>query len=125
MLGFQFENLVLRNRHLIMQRLRVRPEDVIADNPYYQRQTTRHKGCQIDYLIQTKLNTLFVCEIRFSKNDIRSNVIQEVREKIQRLVIPKGFSCVPVLIYMGGITSEIIDSEFFIECIDFSEYLNG
>ncbi|MHB1946834.1 MAG: ATP-binding protein [Gammaproteobacteria bacterium] len=124
-LGLQFENLVLRNRHLIFEKLNIKPEDIIADNPYYQRTTKRSAGCQIDYLIQTKLNTLFICEIKFSKNAIGSDVIHDVRDKIHRLVIPKGFSCVPVLIHINGITDELDDSKYFIECIDFSLYLTS
>lgn len=124
MLGLQFENLVLRNRHLILEKLNIRPEDVIADNPYYQRPTKKHAGCQVDYLIQTKLNTLFICEIKFSKNEVGSDVIMEVRDKIRRLVVPRGFSCVPILIHINGVTSEVEESEYFIDCIDFSVYLN-
>ncbi len=123
MLGLQFENLVLRNRHLIQQQLNIKPSDIVCDNPFYQRATQRIPGCQIDYLIQTKLNTLFLCEIKFSKNPINTSVIREVKTKIDRLAFPKGFSCVPVLIHIGGISDELDDNDYFFKCIDFSEFL--
>ena len=40
--------------------------DMAADNPFFQNTTTRQKGCQIDFLIQTKFKALYVFEIRFS-----------------------------------------------------------
>jgi len=123
MLGLQFENLVLRNRELIQIKLNINPSNIVCDNPYYQRATKRAAGCQIDYLIQTKLNTLFLCEIRFSKNPITTSVIKEVQKKIDRLVIPRGFSCVPVLIHINGISDELDDSDYFFKCIDFSDFL--
>ena len=66
MLSLQLENLVLLNRNLILDKLKIQYESVMNDDPYFQRGTKEVKGCQIDYLIQTRTNTLFVCEIRFS-----------------------------------------------------------
>ncbi len=59
-MGLQFENLVLNNRDQVLKLLNIRSEDVIADNPFLQKQTTRQKGCQIDYLIQTKFKNLYL-----------------------------------------------------------------
>jgi len=123
MMGLQFENLILNNRKLIHKKLRIHPEDIIADNPYFQRKNARQKGCQIDYLIQTKFNTLFVCEIKFSKKEIKPIVTSEVQEKIKRFSVPRGFSCVPVLIHVNGITEKLEEADYFIECIDFSEFI--
>ena len=58
-MALQFENLVLNNKSYIKQVLNIQPDEVIVDNPYFQRSTTRQPGCQIDYLIQTKFNTLY------------------------------------------------------------------
>ncbi len=38
-LGLQFENIVLRNRHFVFQLLSIDPNDVIYDNPFFQRKT--------------------------------------------------------------------------------------
>ena len=37
----------------------------------------KYPGCQIDYMIQTKYNALYIVEIKFSKNSISSDVINE------------------------------------------------
>lgn len=122
-MGFQFETLVLNNRRLIQKELRVSPEDIIVDNPYYQRKSKRGPGCQIDYLIQTRTNTLFVFEIKFSRRPITKSIIKEVQKKIESLVIPRNFACVPVLIHVNGVDDEVVESEFFYKIIDFAEIL--
>jgi len=114
---------ILNNRKLIHQKLRIHPEDIVADNPYYQRQNARNKGCQIDYLIQTRFNTLFVCEIKFSKDEIKTPVISEVKDRINRLAVPRGYSCLPVLIHINGVTKNVMEADYFLECIDFSEFI--
>ncbi len=120
-MGLQFENLVLNNRTLIHQALNILPEDIVTENPFYQRKTLRVPGCQIDYMIQTRFNTLYLCEIKFSKNVIGSSVISEVKEKMKSLKYPKGFSCRPVLIHVNGVSEDVVDSDFFAGIIDFSQ----
>ncbi len=122
-MGFQFENLVLANRKWILEQLGLRPEDVLSDNPYFQRKTQKQQGCQIDYLIQTRFNTLFVCEVKFSKKEISSQVLKEVEQKIRRLSIPKGYSCNPVLIHVNGVSDAVADDGFFSHIIDLTEQL--
>jgi len=91
-MGYQFENLVLKNRKRIFNILGINPAHIVANNPFYQRKTTRQQGCQIDFLIQTRFNTLFVCEIKFSVHELDMRVIKEVEEKIKRISKPRGFS---------------------------------
>ncbi|NGX34397.1 MAG: hypothetical protein K1060chlam1_00750 [Candidatus Anoxychlamydiales bacterium] len=123
-LGLQFENLVLNNRNFILKALNLKKDDIIYDNPFFQRKTNRQKGCQIDYLIQTKLNTLYVCEIKFSKNEIKPNIISQVKEKISRISLPRGFACIPILIHVSDIDEAVIESNYFGKIINFSDLLN-
>ncbi|MDR3477633.1 MAG: ATP-binding protein [Gammaproteobacteria bacterium] len=117
-MGLQFENLVLNNRRYIYEVLGVSPDDVVSENPFFQTPTSRQPGCQIDYLIQTKFNTLYICEIKFSKNAIGMDVIHEVQQKIDRLKRPKGFSCRPVLIHVNGISEDVAESNYFSSIVD-------
>lgn len=123
MMGLQFENLVLKNRKKIWDRLGVRPIDIVADNPYFQKRSSTKKGCQIDYLIQTRFNTLFACEIKFSLHPLRKEIISEMKEKLSCLNLPKRFSCFPVLIHVNGVSESVEESNYFIEIIDFSDLL--
>lgn len=122
-IGLQFENLVLENRSQIADFLNIRAEDIVVDNPYIQRPSKSQQGCQIDYLIQTKAKNLYVCEIKFSRDNISSKVISDVRTKINRLKVPRGYSVLPVLIHISGVSNHVVESEYFYETIDFSEFL--
>lgn len=121
--GFQFENLVLSNRRRVLELLHIDPHDVVWDNPYFQEPTKKHKGCQIDYLIQTRDMTLYLCEIKFSKNPISGEVIGEVEDKMKALSLPKGFSIRPILIHVNGVSEGIRAKEFFSRILDFSQIL--
>jgi len=123
MMGLQFENLVLKNRDKIKEMLGIRADEIVSDNPFFQKRTVRHPGCQVDYMIQTKYKTLYVIEIKFMNSPIKGSVISEVKEKIRRLVRPKGFSVRPVLIHVNGVLSNVEDADYFSAIINFSNYL--
>jgi hypothetical protein len=122
-MGLQFENLVLNNRRQLHRLLRLNPEEIVNENPFFQHKTARQTGCQIDYLIQTKFDTLYVCEIKFSRNEVGSAIIPEICAKIGALSRPRGMSCRPVLIHVNGVNEEIIDSDYFAHTIDMSGLL--
>lgn len=123
-MGLQFENLVLNNRTAIWKKLHIQPQDIISDNPFFQRKTVRMAGCQFDYLIHVRHNIIFCCEIKFSHEPIKNNVIIEMKKKIEKLSLPKGFSCKPVLIYVNGVETSVINADYFAHHIDFGELLN-
>ena len=122
-LSLQIENLVLSNRARIKQLLGILPDEILIDNPYLQRATTAKQGCQIDYLIQTKPSTLYVCEIKYTRSIIRKYVIEEVEEKIRRLKIPRHTSIRPVLVHLGDIHDEVLDADYFTHIINLETLL--
>lgn len=122
-MGVQFENLVVNNGSLICKILGILPDDVLIANTYFQRAGARKRGCQIDYLIQTRFRCLYACEVKFRQGVVGTEVIEEVQEKLDRLQLPKGFSCRPVLIHVNGVSEEVIESGYFARIIDFSELL--
>lgn len=119
-MGLQFENLVLNNRNAIQNILKIDPQEIESDNPYFQRKTSKQDSCQIDYLIQTKQN-LYVCEIKFTAGPVKLNVIDEVQQKMNRLRAPTHFSFRPILIHVNGVHKKVIESQFFSRIIDFSD----
>src|SRR5205085_1576582 len=88
-MGLQFENLVVHNRKILWQRLGLSQEEIVMDGPFFQTPTYRHPGCQIDYFVQSRFHTLYMCEIKFSKNTIGTKIIQEMEEKRKSLKVPK------------------------------------
>lgn len=123
LMGLQFESLVLNNRKKIWQALKISPEEIVVDNPFFQRKTLRHQGCQIDYMIQTRFNTVYVCEIKFSKREIGASILEEVEEKIERLCLPKRFSYRPVLIHVNGVSEDVEESGYFAHIFDVGDLL--
>jgi AAA+ ATPase superfamily predicted ATPase len=124
MIGLQMENLILNNRTLILKALHIPPEIVVNDGPYFQRKTVRLPGCQIDYLIQTKLNELYVGEVKFSQNDLKPNLIEEVKSKISRFKYPKNFSVRPFLIHMNSVTEKLEEENYFTKIINLQDLLS-
>ncbi len=122
-MGLQFENLVLNNRTTVWKNLGLNVEDIVFENPYFQTRSTKHEGCQIDYMVQTRFKNLYVCEIKFSHNPISVGVIKEMQAKINALEYPKGFAVLPVLIHMGGVTQAAENAGYFAKIINFSENL--
>lgn len=123
-MGFQFENLILNNRKSIHRILGINPTDIICENPYFQHKSYRYQSCQIDYMVQTKFDTLYICEIKFSKNEIDSSIIKEVQTKIDALQYAKRFSRRPVLIHVNGVNQEVIDRDYFAAIIDIGKLFN-
>lgn len=122
-MGLQFENLVVNNRRELFQLLNIEPAAIIYDNLFFQKKTTRQKGCQIDYLIQTKHKTPYVFEVKFSRKPLDSTVIDAVKEKIARVSLPRGVRVLPILIHVNGVSESIKDSDYFYAVIDFCELL--
>jgi len=122
-LGLQFENLVLNNQKKIIDLIGLNSADVLVASPYFQHQTTRSKSCQIDYMIQTKHDVVYICEIKFRREAISKSIISEVKEKMLRVTLPRYVSRRAVLIHVNGVTDEVLDEDFFAKIIDFSKFL--
>jgi hypothetical protein len=124
-LALQFETLVLNNSPKVIERIGIPLEDVVFTNPFFQRQTRVQRGCQIDLAVQTRFNTVYVCEIKFSKAPVKPAVVDEVAEKLNRLKLPRHVSARPVLIHVNGVHPAVIESRFFSRIIDFGELLTA
>jgi len=117
--GLQFEALVGQSMvPAILDRLQLRGVPVQRFGPYFQSKTARHPAVQIDYLLQTS-DTLYVCETKFTRT-IEASVIDEVKEKIKRLGVPKNMTLRKVLIYSGEPELALKESIFFDReiCVD-------
>ena len=119
--GLQFENLMVSNADVVLQALGILKRDVLNFGPYFQTKTQRTKGCQIDLLIQTKYQELYVCEIKFSKNSIGISAVDEFENKLNALSLPRGFSTRSVLIHVNGVSEALEDEHYFTYILDFSE----
>ena len=122
-LGLQFENLVYNNLNPIIEALGIDPQHIISVGPYMQRSTTRNEGaCQIDLLIHSKFDCLYVCELKF-KRSIDPSVVKEVQQKIAILKRPKYLSVRPILIYAGELSEDIQSADYFYAHFDVGSLL--
>lgn len=121
--GLQFENLVLGNRDFIWKQCGLCASEIEMDGPFFQQTTQRRQGCQVDYLIQTKHGPLYLCEIKFSRNPITTEVEQDIRKKVQRLDVPRHCSILPVLIHANKVSESVLYGDTFARTIDFSDIL--
>jgi AAA+ ATPase superfamily predicted ATPase len=122
-IAFQFENLVLNNQRKVVDILKIPSEELVFYNPYFQNATRTHRECQIDILIQTRFNSVYICEIKYWKSPIGRAIIEEVQEKIDRLQLPRNYSYRPVLIHVNGVHEDVVNSGYFSSIIDFSQML--
>lgn len=109
-MGLQFENLILSNLNEIIHILNINPTRVISASSYFQNKTLRQLACQIDLLIDTQY-TIYICEIK-CRNKISKKVIEEVRQKGERLKIDRNKSIRYVLIHTGALAPDMEKSEF-------------
>jgi hypothetical protein len=114
----------LKNKRLLLSALGVRLEEIVREGPYFQNHTTKHAGCQIDYLIQTR-HSLFVVEVKFSKSELTSAVVQEVRRKVAALITPRNLSIRPVLVHVNGVAEGVESADYFDRVVDFGALARG
>ncbi len=125
LMGYQFENLILANRHKIIEKIGLNNNEIQSASPYVQRVTSKiPKACQIDLLVHTNLNIFFLCEIKCMKLIDRS-IIKEVEKKMNALKLPKRSTLRPVLIYTGELYAPHLDeiNSYFQKVISFEDLL--
>ncbi len=123
--ALQFENLICNNLDRLLDQLGIAKQDIAFANPYFQRKTARQQALQIDYMIQVKQDTVYICEIKFSRNPISRDVIEEMQNKAQKLALPKHISKRFVLIHVNGVCDALLDEQFFQYIINFGALLGN
>jgi hypothetical protein len=76
-------------------------------------------------MIQTRFKTIFICEIKFSSKEIQTSIIEEMKDKLSRLSLPRGFALCPILIHVNGVSDALSDRKYFTEIIDFGQLIEG
>ena len=110
-MGLQFENLVLNNIRAVASLVGLEGKCIESAAPYFRSGRKTGLGVQIDYLVQLS-KSVYLFEIK-RKQKITVAVEDEVRQKLERLKLPKGKSAKLVLVYDGELDSEIEEDGFF------------
>ncbi len=121
LMGLQFENLVLGNLATVFGKIGLANVPILNAGPYCRRPTHPQKGCQIDLLIRTR-QSLYVLEVKF-RRQIDKAILSEVRQKVERLKVPRSLSVRTGLIFQGELHPEIEPSDYFDFLIPFENLL--
>ena len=120
--GLQFENLVLDNLLPLLRFGGLKNVPIENIGPYFQRATQRKKACQIDTLVISR-DSLYLFEFKFRKK-VSYSVIEEIKEKIVRLKLPRDLTVRRGLIYGGGsLEPKVEQSDFFDLVISVDKFL--
>lgn len=120
-MGLQFENLILSDLQTLLHAIELDQTPVLNAGPYSQTRTQRRQGCQIDLMIRTR-QSLYVVEMKFRKK-IAKGVIEEVKQKVDRLQLPQSQSVRTALVYQGSLSKEVENSDYFDFLIPFERLL--
>ncbi len=120
-MGLQFENLILSNLRLLIERINLGNVPVLNAGPYYQPATSKAPGSQIDLMLRTK-SAVYVFEIKFRKS-VGFSVMDEVREKVKRLNVDSSLSVRTGLIYQGELDPKIPEADYFDHIVRFEDLL--
>jgi hypothetical protein len=105
-----------------LELLEIPSSDILQLGPYFKTGTKARSGVQVDYLIQCKRGLLHLVEIK-SGNRISTEVISEVKEKVKRLTLPKGFSVRCYLIHLGEVADAVHDEDYFDKILSFEKFV--
>ena len=122
-LGLGLENLIINNIELVHQKLNLKPEEILNQGPLSKRLEKKGARFQIDFIIQTRTKSVYICEIKFSSSRIGSEIVDEVEEKAKKLKVPHGFAIIPVLITNAEVTSGVVNSNYFGKLVHIGELL--
>lgn len=124
MMGLQVENLILKNRNILLKMLGLDMSNIVSEGPYIQKSNKTRPGCQIDYLIQTHSKNLYICEFKFKKRELGTEIIESMQDKISRLKVPKGLGICPVLLHLSGVTHTVYEQKYFYRIIDIADFFS-
>lgn len=110
-MGLQFENLVLANVPSLLPLLGLERTLLKSAAPFRQTATKRHRGCQIDLLLQADRK---VCIVEMKrKGEIGREIEDEVEAKAEALALPRGISVRTALVYEGHLAPGVEADGYF------------
>ena len=71
-------------------------------------------------VVQTRYS-LYVVEIKFSRSELTTAVVQDVKQKVHALITPKNLSVRPILVHVNGVAEAVDDADYFDKVVDFGK----
>ncbi len=122
-IGLQVEHLLLSVPEVLIQAVGLPLSEWAYAGSYRQIKTADRAGCQIDFLVHSKADVVYVCEFKFKRGPITTAIIPEMRRKIDSLSLPSTVITAPILFCLGEATPALEESRFFHKIIDICQFL--
>lgn len=114
--GIQFETLCFKSISKILDQLEIPSSELVDIGPYFRqgtRKSTASIGVQIDLIIQRQGGVWTIVECKFTQSPVGVSVIDEIKQKIRALSLPKNITLEYVLISASGVTRDVVAEKFF------------
>ena len=119
-MGLQFENLVLNRVMDFREQLHLNGLSIRSAAPY---RVNGKNGVQVDLLIQSD-EVMCVVEVKRRKQ-IKTEIVDEVKEKIRKIRHPKSISVRKALVFDGELPVSVRRSGYFDAIVDVGQMIRG
>ncbi|MCP4678881.1 MAG: AAA family ATPase [Deltaproteobacteria bacterium] len=118
-MGYAFERFCRKHAYYLAEIMGF-ADEVESFGPVFQRKDTRF---QIDLLYKRVDKVVTVCEIKFRNSEIDTPVMVEMKQKLEKLKIPVGYSVETALVSSHGPNSSLRATEFFDHHVSVHDFL--
>ncbi len=118
--GLSFERFVWDHAHVLASRS---GHDLTAVGSFWQRETQRKQGVQVDLLVGCEGNITLLCECKWSRKPVGMEAIHELRKKMALFPNMNRHTLKPVLVAAGGVT-RAVRSESDIQVVELTDFFN-
>jgi hypothetical protein len=108
-LGLAFERFCIKHADTLSLLMGFQEQVLYAGSVFEK----HHRQFQIDLLYKRADNVITVCEIKFYNQEISTKIIPEMKKKLEKLTIPRGYSVETALISLYGPDKSLANSHFF------------
>lgn len=123
-LGFAFERFCRKYAHVIANILGFKAVQYVSGAFYNRATGEQESGFQIDLLFDRFDNVITICEIKYLKNPVKKDVINEFERKLERFPLGKNKTLHKVLISVSGAEASLIESHYFDAIITLDDLMN-
>ncbi len=120
--GLQFETLIISNVTKLINLARIPTEEIMNLGPFFQTATKAKEGVQIDFMVQCRKGIIHIFEIK-TGSKLGVEVERQVKIKSKNLKLPRGYALRHYLVYLGEVSEDLRESDYFDKFISFEDFL--
>ncbi len=121
-LGLQFERFCEDSLMKILEKLGLELREVKNFGPFFQQQTKSGEGVQFDMVLELRNGNLHILEFKYHQKPIGLGVVQQMKEKIQKMHFDPDRTIEKTLISASGFSKELIAEKYFDHLLTLSDF---